>query len=122
MRGVSAIKTKIHVRRKGPHRLSITHKIHPYLSGERADADDDVGKVGGKQPIWISPGCEATEVAREIMHALGFVHEQNRSERDQFLEVFPQNIEEPFIYNFDKLPPGNHEVQDRSAHSAESRP
>jgi hypothetical protein len=63
-----------------------------------------VGWVGGKQPVWISPKCEATEVAHEIMHALGFVHEQNRSDRDQFVEIMPDNIEEQFSYNFDKLP------------------
>lgn len=63
-----------------------------------------VGHVGGKQPIWIGPGCETTEVAHEIMHALGFVHEQNRADRDQYVEIYPDNIEEQYLYNFDKLP------------------
>ena len=63
-----------------------------------------VGRIGGKQPIWIPPGCEAAEVAHEIMHALGFVHEQNRADRDQFIQVLDDAIKEEFKNNFDLLP------------------
>jgi hypothetical protein len=63
-----------------------------------------VGRIGGKQPIWIPLGCEATEVAHEVMHALGFVHEQNRADRDQFIEVKEDAIKEEFKNNFDLLP------------------
>lgn len=63
-----------------------------------------VGRVGGKQPIWIPPGCGATEVAHEIMHALGFVHEQNRTDRDQYIRVIEDNIKPDFKDNFEKLP------------------
>src|ERR1035437_532628 len=41
-----------------------------------------VGKMGGKQPVWISPDCQSADIAHEILHALGFVHEQNRNDRD----------------------------------------
>jgi hypothetical protein len=34
-----------------------------------------LGRIGGKQPIWLSPGCGPTEIAHEILHALGFIHE-----------------------------------------------
>ncbi len=63
-----------------------------------------VGKVTKKQQIWISPGCSPADIAHEIMHALGFVHEQNRSDRDDFINVTYENIEEEFRYNFEKLP------------------
>ena len=63
-----------------------------------------VGMIGGKQPLWVSPGCEATEIAHEIMHALGFVHEQNRTDRDQYIEMFPDNIEDQYKDNFFRLP------------------
>lgn len=63
-----------------------------------------VGRIGGKQPIWISPGCGSPEVAHEILHALGFVHEQNRTDRDSYIDIYPDNIEEQYKYNFDKLP------------------
>jgi len=63
-----------------------------------------VGRIGGKQPIWISPGCGAEEVAHEIMHALGFIHEQNRTDRDESLLVHFDNIDETYRGNFEKLP------------------
>lgn len=64
-----------------------------------------VGRVGGKQPLWIAPGCRPDDIAHEIMHAFGFVHEQNRSDRDQFITMNPENIEEQYQDNFFRLPP-----------------
>ena len=64
-----------------------------------------VGRVGGKQPLWIAPGCRPDDIAHEILHALGFVHEQNRSDRDQFITMNPENIEEQYQDNFFRLPP-----------------
>ncbi|MNK01180.1 Flavastacin precursor [compost metagenome] len=64
-----------------------------------------VGKVGGKQPIWIGPQCSVTDIAHEIMHALGFIHEQNRSDRNQFVHIIEENIQEGFKINFEVFPP-----------------
>lgn len=64
-----------------------------------------LGKVGGRQPIWIAPGCGPVEIAHEIMHALGFAHEQNRADRDDYITVNVDGIEDEYRYNFDKLPP-----------------
>jgi hypothetical protein len=63
-----------------------------------------VGKIGGKQPVYLAPGCGPTEIAHEVLHALGFVHEQNRTDRDNFITVNFDNIEENFKHNFEKLP------------------
>ncbi|AFX99765.1 M12 family metallopeptidase [Bdellovibrio bacteriovorus] len=63
-----------------------------------------LGKVGGKQPLWISGGCGVTEITHEIMHALGFIHEQNRSDRDRFVEVMWDNIQEKYKHNFEIFP------------------
>lgn len=64
-----------------------------------------LGKVTEKQQIFISPGCSASDIAHEIMHALGFMHEQNRSDRDDYIVVHPDNIEDDYMINFEKLPP-----------------
>lgn len=64
-----------------------------------------VGRIGGFQPIWIPPGCGPSEIAHEILHALGFIHEQNRFDRDEFINVLFNNIEEKYRFNFEKLPP-----------------
>ena len=63
-----------------------------------------VGRIGGKQPIWIAPTCGSAEIAHEILHALGFVHEQNRSDRDAAINVLTDFIDEKYMVNFIKLP------------------
>lgn len=63
-----------------------------------------VGKVGGLQPIWIGADCSAADIAHEILHALGFIHEQNRVDRDSFVEIVWDNIKEEYKYNFEMLP------------------
>ena len=63
-----------------------------------------LGKMGGHQPLWLAPNCGPAEIAHEIMHALGFMHEQNRADRDRYIAVYPENIDEDEIHNFEKLP------------------
>lgn len=63
-----------------------------------------VGYTGGLQPILLSANCKPDEIAHEILHALGFIHEQNRSDRDNFINVLSENIEVNKIENFEKLP------------------
>jgi hypothetical protein len=63
-----------------------------------------VGRVGGLQPIWIGEDCSPADIAHEIMHALGFIHEQNRTDRDTYVEILWDNVLEEFKYNFELLP------------------
>lgn len=42
----------------------------------------------------------------EIMHALGFLHEQNRADRDQYVRIQYGNIKPETTPNFDKASPG----------------
>ena len=63
-----------------------------------------VGHIGGKQPLWISPNCGPPEIAHELMHALGFIHEQNRTDRDSSIQVLSANVDETYQDNFAKLP------------------
>ena len=47
-----------------------------------------VGRQGGVQQISLGNGCWYTHTAaHEMMHALGFWHEQMRPDRDQYVEV-----------------------------------
>ena len=52
-----------------------------------------MGRQGGKQDISIGNGCERLgTVIHEMMHTIGFIHEQSRPDRDEYVEVFYDNI------------------------------
>ncbi|XP_068155186.1 hatching enzyme 1.2 [Drosophila tropicalis] len=64
-----------------------------------------VGRVGGKQEVNLqSPGCLSRPgtAMHELMHALGFLHEQNRMERDAYVAIQFRNIQSSAMNNFEK--------------------
>lgn len=69
-----------------------------------------LGKTGGVQPIRLSEGCGTPQIIHEIMHALGFIHEQSRTDRDQYVEVLWPNIQEKYKLQFGEVPPNLMEI------------
>ena len=63
-----------------------------------------LGRVGGLQPIKLSQECDLQGILHEIMHALGFIHEQSRPDRDQFVQILWDNIRPEFIHQFNLVP------------------
>eukprot|EP00111_Clytia_hemisphaerica_P024238 TCONS_00071436-protein len=62
-----------------------------------------IGRVGGKQQISLGNGCGTKGVAiHEMMHALGFFHEQSRRDRDSYITINWNNIPGRVRYNFEK--------------------
>ena len=63
-----------------------------------------IGRIGGRQEITIGDSCANTRgsAAHEIMHALGFYHEQSRDDRDTYITVNSSNIIPAHISNFRK--------------------
>ncbi|KAF4522321.1 hypothetical protein B566_EDAN011322 [Ephemera danica] len=56
-----------------------------------------VGRLGGRQVVNLqAPGClsKIGTPLHELMHSVGFLHEQNRYERDGFVNVIWDNIAE----------------------------
>ena len=64
----------------------------------------NVGMLGGPQLIYLSRGCQSREVLHELMHTLGFFHEQNREDRDDYVEIFWDNIAPEHHTQFKKIP------------------
>ena len=62
-----------------------------------------LGYIGGHQKIILSNGCSPKEIAHEIMHSLGFLHEQNRTDRDSYVNVLWDNVDPKFRINFEKF-------------------
>jgi len=61
------------------------------------DLDKCSSRVGmkqskGSQTIKVDPGCGATTLVHETLHAAGFWHEQSRPDRDQYVEILSENI------------------------------
>lgn len=69
-----------------------------------------LGRTGGLQPIFISEQCAAVDIAHELMHALGFVHEQSRTDRDLHLDVKWDNIEPKYQSQYAMVPEALMEV------------
>lgn len=63
-----------------------------------------LGMVGGLQPIFLKDQCTTQDILHEILHALGFIHEQSRADRDNFVQILWDNIEEDKQLQFEKMP------------------
>ena len=74
-----------------------------------------VGRIGGEQPVNLQRGnCGSiVTVLHEILHALGFWHEQSRPDRDDYVTIHYNNIQPQAIRNFDKRRPS--EVDSKSS-------
>lgn len=62
----------------------------------------EVGRKGGEQVINLAPRCTTMITVHELGHTLGLWHEQSRQDRDQYIKIMWENIEEEHQYNFDQ--------------------
>jgi hypothetical protein len=71
-----------------------------------------IGMQGGQQNINLGDGCSTGNTAHEILHALAMFHEQSRCDRDDFVEIHLDQVEEGKEGNFDKVCDGASEYGD----------
>uniref|UniRef100_A0A8P4G6P4 Metalloendopeptidase n=1 Tax=Dicentrarchus labrax TaxID=13489 RepID=A0A8P4G6P4_DICLA len=83
---------------------------YDYISVEnRAGCFSALGKTGGRQVLSLNrQGCLYHGIIQhEINHALGFQHEQTRSDRDYYVRINWENINPQMAYNFYKQATNN---------------
>ncbi|CAG5946326.1 unnamed protein product [Menidia menidia] len=73
--------------------------------GGFSDCYSYVGRRGYAQTVSLDrQGCiYHSTVQHELLHALGFNHEQCRSDRDQHIRILWENIQSGLAYAFDKI-------------------
>uniref|UniRef100_A0A8C5MAB5 Meprin A subunit n=1 Tax=Leptobrachium leishanense TaxID=445787 RepID=A0A8C5MAB5_9ANUR len=60
-----------------------------------------VGRRSSGQELSIGERCDTKSIVEhEILHALGFYHEQSRSDRDDYVEIWWDEITEGMAHNF----------------------
>ncbi|XP_065286067.1 astacin-like metalloprotease toxin 4 [Dermacentor albipictus] len=63
-----------------------------------------VGRNGGEQELSLGQGClDPGIVTHELLHAVGFFHEHTRPDRDEYINIYPENIINEFLPSFQKL-------------------
>jgi hypothetical protein len=89
-------------------------KNYLFITIRKEGCSSYIGMIGDekknrrKQPINFDHDCTRTKsigsMAHEFVHALGFFHLQNHAQRDNFVEIFEDNIEDgKFKKNFKRL-------------------
>ena len=79
-------------------RTTETSYVH-ILKG--AGCYSSVGRLNRRQVLSIGNGCaHVVIVLHEFMHAVGFYHEQSRTDRDQFVKINFENIQPGKEHNF----------------------
>ncbi|MEQ8433621.1 MAG: M12 family metallopeptidase [Oceanicaulis sp.] len=59
-----------------------------------------IGMTGGSQPLRVSGGCSFGNIMHEFLHAAGVFHEQSRTDRNEFVEVFRSRVKVFRRHNF----------------------
>lgn len=75
-----------------------------YITGQQLGCWSDVGKIGGNQTVSISRASECVTkgiIMHELLHSLGFWHEHNRPDRDNYIQILRHNIRIDHIGDFD---------------------
>jgi len=73
-------------------------------NGDEGWSSSAIGMRGGKQLVRYADGHSWQILVHEFYHALGVYHEQSRSDRDSFVEIKWDNIQDDAVGNFQTVP------------------
>ena len=92
-----------HWEAKTPLRFVVRTNQTDYITFQPgAGCDSEFGRVGGQQFINLAPACNTGSVIHEIGHAVGLLHEQTRSNRNNHIIVKYDNIQKDKWDQFNK--------------------
>ncbi|MBP7282076.1 MAG: M12 family metallopeptidase [Leptospiraceae bacterium] len=85
-------------------RKTSLHKDYIYITPSTG-CSSYIGRVGGAQSLNLATSCSYKNMLHEIGHAIGFYHEHQRFDRDDFIIINTGNIQADKLGSFSKLFP-----------------
>ncbi|XP_065205610.1 zinc metalloproteinase nas-4-like isoform X3 [Planococcus citri] len=77
-------------------------KDYIFFQDDEPGCYSKLGRQGGKQIINLNGCDDVFSIIHEILHALGFLHEHQRMDRDKYIEVRYNNLKEGLENEFVK--------------------
>jgi len=78
----------------------IGHDNYVHIQAHASENNSEVGYQGGEQIINIASWGVRFTMVHELMHTLGFKHEQSREDRDTYVIIHEDRIEDGMEHNF----------------------